>query len=165
MAVYQRGDTYWYKFNFNGQHSEKRADLEQGSGQANRGGASRALGERRCGYRRAASGSRVQGIRSAVHQGDRDAVCFEAANRGFYKRKLRALLKYEPIASTPLDLIDEAAIQAFQTGSPPSRIPPQEAFVRSQREPRAGHFAPPAASGAGVEGLRESRRLTKPDFF
>jgi hypothetical protein len=32
----------------------------------------------------------------------------------FYKRKLRALLKYEPIASTPLDLIDEAAIQAFK---------------------------------------------------
>jgi hypothetical protein len=32
----------------------------------------------------------------------------------FYKRKLRALLKYEPIASTPLDQIDQAAIQAFK---------------------------------------------------
>ena len=149
----KRGDTYWYKFNFNGQRIQKSAQT------SNKEVAKQIEAAHRVRLAKGDAGI-VERPAALVFKefAPRFTKAIETlcANKpqtvDFYKRKLRALLKYEPIASTPLDLIEEAAIQAFQTGSPPSRIPPQEAFVRSQREPRAGHFAPAAASGAGVEG-------------
>ena len=69
----------------------------------------------------------------------------------FYQSKLAALLKYGPIASSPLDRIEEAAVQAYKQhrSRQPSRRGKPFSVASVNRE--LATFAASASSGAGME--------------
>src|SRR5262249_11430922 len=114
-AVYKRGKTYYYEFQFNG------ARIQQSAQTGNKEAARQIEAAHRV---RLAKGEAGIVERPPAPLFKEFAPRFEQAIEtlckdkdatvAFYKRKLGALLRYDPIASTPLDRIDEAAIQVFK---------------------------------------------------
>jgi integrase len=115
MAVYKRGGTYWYEFWFNGERIQQSAQTSSKEAAKQIEAAHRvrlAKGEAGILERPAAPVFKEFALRFTAAI---ETLCASKPQTvDFYKRKLRALLQYEPIASTPLDQIDEAAIQAFK---------------------------------------------------
>jgi len=115
VAVYKRGKVWWYKFQFNGESIQKSANTSDKEVAKQIESAHRvrlAKGEAGILERPAAPVFKEFAPRfiAAI-----ETLCASKPQTvDFYKRKLRGLLKHEPIASTPLDLIDEAAIQTFK---------------------------------------------------
>lgn len=114
MAVYKRGDVYWFGFVFNGKRVQK--STKQGN--------KRVAETMEAAYRTALAKGEV-GIREkrTVPTLTEFATTFEKAIEMrcaekprtvvFYKEKLRRLLEYGPLASAKLEAIDEALIERY----------------------------------------------------
>jgi integrase len=111
MAIYRRGDTYWYEFVFNSESAQTgNKEVARQIEAAHR--VRLARGEAGIVERPRAPTFRAFAPRFT------EAIQTLCANKPgtikFYNAKLGALLKYDPIASAPLDGIDEAVKQAFK---------------------------------------------------
>jgi integrase len=149
MSLKKRGQVWWYKFQFNGQPIQKSAQTSNKEVARQIEAAHRvrlAKGEVGIGERPAAPVFKEFAPRFTK------AIETLCANKPqtvtFYKRKLGALLKYEPIASTPLDGIDEAAIQAFKQS-------------RSRHVSTHKKFLSPASVNRELSTLRRLLRLAQ----
>jgi len=118
LSLKKRGKVWWYKFQFNGQSIQKSANTTNKEVAKQIESAHRvrlAKGEAGILERPAAPAAPAFKEFAPRFTKAIETLCAAKPQTvDFYKRKLRALLQYEPIASTPLDLIDEAAIQAFK---------------------------------------------------
>ena len=117
MALYRRGGgkIWWYEFQFNGERIQRSAQT------ADKRAALQIESAHRVALAKGTAGIQPQlPIPTFRDFAPRFTEAIETlcANKPdtvkFYKAKLRALLKYEAIASARLDAIDEAVIQAFK---------------------------------------------------
>jgi integrase len=115
MALYKRGGVYWYNFRFKGER------IQESTHTSNKDAARQIESAHRVRLAKGEAGiierppaptlaDFAPRFRSAI-----ETLC---ANKPgtvtFYESKLTALLKYEPLASSPLDRIDEAAVQTYK---------------------------------------------------
>jgi integrase len=115
MAVYKRGGTYWYKFNWNGQR------IQQSARTNNKNAARQIEAAHRL---RLAKGEAGIVERGPVPAFKDFAPRFEAAIEtlckdkpatiDFYKERMRRLLDYAPLATRTLDTIDEELIEGLK---------------------------------------------------
>src|SRR5215469_11623037 len=115
MAIYTRGSTYWYEFQFNGERIQESAqtgnkDIARQVEAAHR--VRLAKGE--AGIIERPPAPTFRDFAPRFQEAIQTLCANKPATVKFYKSKLGMLMNYEPIASAPLDRIDEAVIQAFK---------------------------------------------------
>src|ERR1022692_281736 len=115
MSLYKRGGVYWYEFRFNGER------VQESSHTSNKDAARQIESAHRVRLAKGEAGI-IERLPAPTFRDFAprfsDAIKTLCANKPgtitFYESKLGALLKHEPIASCPLDRIDEAAVQAYK---------------------------------------------------
>jgi integrase len=114
MAIYKRGRTYYYQFQFNGERIQESAHTR------NKEVARQIEAAHRVRLAKGEAGITERPPKPTFRDFAprfKEAVKTLCANKhgtiDFYNSKLEALLRYEPIASARLDAIQEAVIQAF----------------------------------------------------
>ena len=115
MSLSKRGDVYWYEFEFKGQR------IRESTHTGNKDVARQIEAAHRIRLAKGAAGIIERPPAPTLAEFAprfSEAINTLCANKPgtvtFYESKLAALLKYEPIASSPLDRIEEAAIQAYK---------------------------------------------------
>jgi integrase len=114
MAIFKRGKVYWYNFVFNGEH------IQESTKQGNPRVARQMEAAHRTALAKGEVGIRdrkpVPTLRDFASRFS-DAIETQCAEKprtvDFYKAKLRYLLANDSLASSPLDAIDEAVIEAY----------------------------------------------------
>jgi Phage integrase, N-terminal SAM-like domain len=149
MAVYKRGDVYWYEFTFKGDR------VRESSRQGNKTVATQMMAAHRT---RLAKGEVGIVERTAAPTLTAFAPRFEKeietacndkpATVTFYKEKLRRLLEFDPLANCRLDHIDEELVDAYKQG-------------RSRQMSRYGRLVTPASVNRELATLRRLLRLAK----
>ena len=114
MAIFKRGNVYWFHFMWNGEHVQK--STKQGNARKARQIESAhrtklAMGEVGIEERKPAPKLKdfAPKFRAAIETRSAD----KPETVKFYKSKLDRLLEFEPLASAPLDRIDEALIERY----------------------------------------------------
>ena len=151
MAIFKRGNVYWFHFVFDGEHIQK--STKQGNARIARQmeAAHRtelAKGEVGLSERKPAP------ILKAFASRFTEAIEVRCAEKpmtiSFYKSKLDRLLEYEPLASAKLDRIDEALIERYVQARRNTVIGKgkrQKELESSIREQGACHTTPIVISG------------------
>ena len=150
MAIYKRGDTYWYRFQFNGERIQESAQTGNKDAARQIEAAHRVrLAKGEAGIHGAAGGAHAGGIRAAVRRLRSRPLCAEKpATVGFYQEKLRRLLEDRSLPSTPLDAIDEAVIDGYKQR-------------RTRQASRYGRPLSPASVNRELATLRRLLRLAQ----
>ncbi|HTR34922.1 MAG TPA: site-specific integrase [Bryobacteraceae bacterium] len=149
MAIYKRGDTYWYEFRFNGERIQQSAQTE------NKDAARQIEAAHRV---RLAKGEAGIHERPPAPTLEEFAPRFEAAivtlcaekpaTVSFYKEKLRRILADRKLSAARLDAIDEAVIDGYKQ--------------RRTRQPsRYGRPVSPASVNRELATLRRLLRLAQ----
>jgi integrase len=149
LAVYKRGNTYWYKFRFGGELVRESAQTRNKEAARNIEAAHRL---------RLANGDAGIQERGTVptlaefaprFEAEIETVCADKpATVGFYKEKLRRLLEDSKLANARLDAIEKATIDAYKQ--------------RRSREPsRYGRPLSPASVNRELATLRRLLRLAQ----
>lgn len=114
MAVYKRGNVWWYEFTFCGER------IRESTKQGNRRVAEQMEAARRTALAKGEVGiadrRKFPTLRQFAPRFEKhiEATCGEKPRTvDFYKSKLRFLLAHEPLAGLRLDRIDEAAIEEY----------------------------------------------------
>jgi integrase len=149
MAIYKRGETYWYEFQFNGER------IQQSAQTGNKDAARQIEAAHRV---RLAKGEAGIHERPAVPTLSDFAPRFEAAiatlcaekpaTVSFYKEKLRRLLDNSKLANARLSSIDEAVIDAYKQR-------------RTREASRYGRPVSPASVNRELATLRRLLRLAQ----
>jgi hypothetical protein len=115
MAIYKRGETYWYEFQFKGERIEESAKT------GNKEAARQIMAAHRVRLARGEAGIRERPpVPTLAEFGSRFesaivTLCAEKpATVSFYKEKLRRLLADRQLSSARLDAIDEAVIDGYK---------------------------------------------------
>jgi integrase len=147
MAIYKRGNTYWYEFQFNGRR------IQQSAQTSNRDAARKIEAAHRV---RLAKGEAGIQERPPVPTFAEFAPRFEAAivtlcaekpaTVAFYKEKLRRLLADRNLAGAPLNAVDEAVIDGYKQR-------------RTRQSSRYGRPVSPASVNRELATLRRMLRL------
>lgn len=149
MAIYKRGDTYWYQFQFNGQR------IQQSAQTGNKDAARQIEAAHRV---RLAKGEAGIIERPPAPTLKEFAPRFEAAiltvcaekpaTVGFYQEKMRRLLADRKLAAIRLNAIDEAVIDAYKQR-------------RTRQQSRYGRPLSPASVNRELATLRRLLRLAQ----
>jgi site-specific recombinase XerD len=114
MPVYKRGKTYWYHFEFNGEH------IQQSTKQGNKNVARQMEAAFRTALAKGEVGlvSKKPAPKLKDHaKRFMDAIQVRCADKPktveFYAQQLKRLLDFEPLANTRLDKISEGLIESF----------------------------------------------------
>src|SRR6516225_1147033 len=128
MAIYKRGDTYWYEFQFNGQR------IQQSAQTANKDAARQIESAHRVRLAKGEAGIVERPPAPTLREFSKDflkQIRMDCASKPltikFYKSKLAHILKSVELADCRLDQIDEDKIEAykrFRTAQPSRRKKP-----------------------------------------
>ena len=119
MALYKRGNVWWFSFVWNGEHKQKSTKIKVGT-KKNR----KAAQDAEAAYRAALAKGEVGILERApaptlkeFSQRFIDAIQVRCAAKPktveFYAQQLARLLEFEPLANARLDRIDESLIESF----------------------------------------------------
>jgi site-specific recombinase XerD len=114
MAIFKRGKVYWYHFYFNGQHIQR--STKQGNPRVAR--------QMQAAYRTKLAKGEVGIVERkpapTLNDFAQRFIAFVQVRNSakaqtvlFYARKMARLLQWEPLATAPLDQIDESLIESF----------------------------------------------------
>jgi hypothetical protein len=149
MAVYKRGGTYYYEFQFNGQR------IQQSAQTANKAAARQIEASHRVRLAKGEAGIHQRSLAPTLKEfaprfeAEIETVCADKpATVGFYQEKLRRLLEDSSLAGARLDAIDEALIDAYKQR-------------RSRAESRYGRSMSPASVNRELATLRRLLRLAQ----
>lgn len=116
MAVYKRGDVWWYEFHFSGER------IRESTKQRNKRVAEQMEAARKTGLAKGEVGiidkTPAPTFREFAPRFEEaiETLCADRpATIRFYKEKLRRLLEFQPLVSAPLDAIEEALIDTYKT--------------------------------------------------
>jgi integrase len=115
MAVFKRGKFYWYEFTFRGERireSTKQGNKEVAFTMQAAKRTQLAKGE--VGIVEKQPAPTLKEFEPRFTKAIETLCASKPATISFYKSKLRPLLGYEPLAAAPLDVIDEAAVNAYK---------------------------------------------------
>ncbi|MCU1330620.1 MAG: int, partial [Bryobacterales bacterium] len=115
MAIYKRGDVYWYEFTFNGTRYRKSTNVGDQKNARQIEAAERVrLAKGEVGIREKAVAPTLAEF-APRFEGEVETACADKpATVTFYKEKLRRLLSDPILSGTRLDQIDEAAIGEYK---------------------------------------------------
>jgi integrase len=149
MAIYKRGETYWYEFQFNGQRIQESAQT------TNKDAARTIEAAHRVRLAKGEAGIRERPtVPTLAEFGPRFesaivTLCAEKpATVSFYKEKLRRLLADRPLSGARLDAIEEAAIDDYKQR-------------RTRQVSRYGRPLSPASVNRELATLRRLLRLAQ----
>jgi integrase len=115
MAIYKRGGTYWYEFQFNGER------IQQSAQTGNKDAARLIEAAHRVRLAKGEAGIIERPVAPTFAEFAprfTEAIKTLCASKPrtitFYASKLSSLLKYDPLATCALDLVDEALVQAYK---------------------------------------------------
>lgn len=152
MAIYKRGETYWYGFQFNGERIQESAQT------SNKDAARQIEAAHRVRLAKGEAGIHERpAVPTLAEFAPRftaaiETVCAEKpATVVFYREKLRRLLEDRTLPKTPLDAIEEAVIDGYKQRRTRQASRYGRAAVAGLCEPGAGHAEAFAAPGARVE--------------
>jgi integrase len=115
MAVYKRGNTYWYEFQFNGERIQESAQTSNKDAAITIMAAHRVrLAKGEAGISKRAPAPTLKDFAPRFERAIETECSDRAATVRFYKEKLRRLLADPQVASRRLDAIDEAIIDAYK---------------------------------------------------
>jgi integrase len=115
MAVYKRGDVWWYGFLFNGQRIQESTKLKNRRKAEQIEAAHRtklAMGE--VGIREKKPVPTLKEFAPRFREAIETQCAEKPRTVDFYKRKLKALLANEKLAGAKLDCVEEEAIEAYK---------------------------------------------------
>ena len=114
MGVYKRGETWWYRFNWNGE------TIRESTKQSNKRVAEQIESARRTGLAKGEVGIKdraavptLAGFKARFMEAIEVRCATKPNTIEFYRGKLGRLLEYSPLASARLDEIDEALIEGY----------------------------------------------------
>jgi len=115
MAIYKRGGTYWYEFQFNGQRIQESAQTTNKDAARQIESAHRVrLAKGEAGIVERPPAPVFRDFAPRFEKAIETLCANKPRTIVFYKSKLKALLLYEPLASCVLDRLDEAMVQAYK---------------------------------------------------
>jgi integrase len=149
MAVYKRGDTYWYKFNWNGERIQKNAQTSNKEAARNIEAAHRLrLANGAAGIIERKDAPTLKEF-APRFEAEIETVCADRSETvSFYKEKLRRLLADSELASAKLDAIQKGTIDAYRQR-------------RSRTRSRYGRPLSPASVNRELATLRRLLRLAQ----
>ena len=115
MAIYKRGDTYWYQFQFNGQRIQESAQTGNKDAARQIEAAHRIrLAKGEAGIIKRPPSPTLKEFAPRFEAAIVTLCAEKPATVGFYQEKMRRLLEDRKLAGVRLNAIDEAAIDAYK---------------------------------------------------
>ena len=114
MAIFKRGNVYWYHFLWNGQHVQK--STKQGNPNVARtieAAYRTALAKGEAGIFERKPAPTLRDFKQRFTEAIKVRCAEKRRTVAFYEEKLARLLEFEPLASARLDRIDEALIESY----------------------------------------------------
>jgi integrase len=147
MAVYKRGGVYWYKFFFKGERVQESARTgNRTTARQIEAGHKTRLAKGEVGIIEKKAAPTLRDFAPKFTTAIETLCASKPATIRFYQSKLDALLKYEPLASCPLDQIEEEAINGYKVH-------------RSRQKSRRQTLYSPASVNRELATLRRLLRL------
>ena len=148
MAIYKRGGTYWYQFQFNGERIQQSAQTSKDAARQNEAAHRVRLARGEAGIRERPPAPTLKEFSPRFNSAIVTLCAEKPATVRFYQEKLRRLLADRQLCGARLNAIDEAVIDGYKQR-------------RTRQASRYGRPVSPASVNRELATLRRLLRLAQ----